>query len=102
MLADEVVEVRVNDSDVYFRSSSYGAGFVPIEGLKLSKSGVVKEFPELEEDPFWQHKAIQKFKEKIHSMKSEDEKITYIIEDLRKFGYTPKIKQKAGWRPQKL
>lgn len=101
-LGMEIIEVRVHDKDVYFRSSQYGAMFAPIEGLKLSKAGALKEFPELEGDPKWQEKAIVKFKEKINEFNNEDEKMNYIIEDLKKVGYQPMYKQKEGWRPERI
>lgn len=102
MLANEVVEVRVHDNAVYFRNSNYGGQWAPIEGLKLNYEGVIKEMPELQGNPSWEVEAIVAFKEKIRAMKTEDEKIDYIIDDLRKHGYTPKLKQKQGFRPERL
>lgn len=101
-LANEVVEIRVDGNEVYFKSSSYGSCWAPIEGLRLNLVGVIKEFPDLEGDPKWEEKAAIRFKTKIKNMKSEDAKINYIIADLKKHGYTPKYKQKKGFRPEKL
>ena len=33
----------------------------PIEGLKFNKQGVIKEHPDLKDDPDWKQKAIQRF-----------------------------------------
>lgn len=102
MLASEVVEVRVHGDEVYFRSSNYGSMWAPIEGLKLNYEGAVREFPDLEGNPNWQVETIIRFKDKIREFRTEDEKISYIIEDLKKHGYIPKIKQRQGFRPERL
>jgi hypothetical protein len=97
----EIVEVRVKDNNVFFRvypSTNFG----DIDGLKLDKGGVIKEFPDLKDKEDWQKIARDRFKEKIKSMKTEEEQIKYIIEDLQKFGYVPKYLQKSGYRPIKI
>lgn len=98
---NETVEVRVEDKSVYFRTSTY-PGFVDISGLNLDKKGVIKEFPDLKENKEWKKIAIERFKEKIKNMKTEQERIKYIIEDLTKCGYIPLYLQKKGYRPVKL
>lgn len=102
MLADDVIEIRVIGNTCYFKTTHYGSQWAPIEGLKLNYEGAIKEFPDLHGDPDWETKVIMRFKEKIASLPTEDEKIDYIIEDLRNYGYKPKYKQKQGWRPQKI
>jgi hypothetical protein len=96
----ELFDVRVNQSEVYFRNQK--GSFCTIEGLKLSKGGVQKEFPDLINDDDWRLKAINRFKEKIMEYKTEQEKIKYIINDLKKFGYTAKVIQREGFRPVKI
>jgi hypothetical protein len=73
-----------------------------IEGIKLVKSGVVKEFPELENDPEWRRKVIERFKEKIRTMNSEIEKINYIKDEFVKFGHTALYYKRAGSRPMRF
>ena len=97
----EKIEVRVKEDIVLFRTSSFPA-FTSIDGLKLDKQGVVKEFPDLEDVDNWREEAAKRFKEKIKKMKSEEERIQYIIEDLTKYGYKPMFLQKEGFRPIKL
>ncbi len=97
----EVVEVRVMNENVYFRTSN-SPNFGSIDEMKLDKHGVVKEFPELKDDIEWQRKARAKFKEKIRVLPNEEQRIKYIIEDLSKFGYIPLYIQKQGFRPRKL
>ncbi len=94
--------VSINGNEVYFSNTSFGTLKAPIENLNISKEGVIKEFPDLEDDLEWKIKAIKKFKEKIISLKTEKEKADYIIEDLRKFGYIPEQIQKVGFRPKKI
>lgn len=101
-LGSEVVEVRVHQSEIYFKSSAYGAQFVPIEGLHLSRRGVLKEFPELIEDENWRGKAIERLRKKIKDMDNEDKQIEYIKKELTSLGYKPIALQKAGFRPKKL
>ena len=97
-LASEVVEIRVKENEVYFKSAN-NLTWATIDGLKLNYNGVIKEFPDLEGEPGWKQQAIERFKEKISKLKTEDEKIDYVIEDLKKHGYKPKYKQKQGFRP---
>ena len=96
----DLVLVKVKGHDVSFGSSSQGAQLATIDGLKLNYSGVIEEFPDLEGKEDWRQQAIEKFKEKIKSFDSEEKIVEYIIEDLRKFGYIPKYKQKAGFRKE--
>lgn len=98
----EGVEVRVRGTQVTFRTNQYGGQFAPIEGLRLDKTGVLREFRDLEGRDDWREEAIKRFKEKIKNMQTEDERIDYIMQDLKKFGYIPLYYQKEGFRVRKL
>lgn len=98
----EIVEVRVNGTQVSFRSSNYGSGLYPIESLQLSKAGVIKEFPDLDGREDWKNMALKRFYAHIAKLKSEDKVVDYIIKDLSKFGFIPKSKQREGFRPEKI
>lgn len=98
----EVVETKISGTNILFRTSTYGSQFVPFESLYLSKEGVVKEFPDLEGDAQWRTKAIERFKEKLKGLHSENKIADYLIEDLRKVGYIPKYKQRQGFRVEEL
>lgn len=87
--------VNIRGNSIIF---SDGLKETNLGGLKLNYSGVIKEFPDLKNDDNWKHKAIERFKEKIKSFKTEEEKADYIIRDLKKFGFIPKYKQKQGHR----
>jgi hypothetical protein len=97
----DVVEVRVKDNNVFFRNTN-SPQFGDIDGIKLDKVGVIKEFPDLKDKEDWQKQARDRFKEKIKKMKTEEEQIKYIMEDLIKFGYKPLYIQKQGFRPKKI
>jgi hypothetical protein len=97
-----MVEVRIQDTNCYFRTGDYNGGFATIDSLKLDKDGSIKEHPDLKNDEQWREKTIQRFKDKIKSLKSEEERIRYIIDDLSKFGYVARYLQKQGHRVVKL
>ncbi len=98
----DTVEIRVDDSEVVFRTTKFGGQFTNIKGLRLSKSGVIKEFPDLKNNPDWRNLACMRFRKKMKKMKSEEDRINYIIKDLSKFGYVPLYLQKKGNRPIKI
>lgn len=100
--AGDVVEVRVNGNQITFRTSSYSSFFVPIEALKLDRNGVEREFPDLKGNEEWREKAIGRFKSNIRTMANENKIAEYIIEDLKKFGYIPKFRQKQGHRVEAI
>lgn len=94
----DIIFIKVDGNNVEFSNSSYGALITSIEGLRLNKAGVIKEHPDLKNREDWREEAIKRFKEMLSSLKSEDAIAEYIIQDLRKYGYTPKWKQKQGFR----
>lgn len=73
-----------------------------IEGLRISKEGVEREFPDLIGDEEWKQKAIQRFVEKIKSIPTEEERMDWLINELKEMGYEPLFKQEDGFRPVKL
>ncbi|MFW6129617.1 MAG: hypothetical protein ACOC56_00445 [Atribacterota bacterium] len=96
----EVFEIIIRGNELLFYSSNTGMT-TTIDGLRLSKAGVLKEHPDLKDDSDWRKKAIDRLKEHIKSLKSEKEKIKYATEELKKFGYEVVMYQKAGFRPVK-
>ena len=97
----DVVEVRIKDNNLFFRTSQF-QNFGDIDGIKLNKVGVLKEFPDLKDNEDWQSIARNRFKDKIKTMKTEREQVEYVKEDLQKFGYTPMWEMVQGFRPRKL
>lgn len=100
--AGDYILVIVKGKEVYFSSTRYGIKQSKIDGLKLDRAGVIKEFPDLKDDEEWRKKAIDRFKLQISKFKEEDEIIDYVIEDLSKFGYIPLYKEKPGFRPMPI
>lgn len=99
----EVVEVRVHKFNCLFRTQSqFGGAFAPIDALRLDKVGVIKEFPDLKDNDEWRKIAIERFKEKLKGYETENERMNYVIEDLKKYGYKPLYKQREGHRPEKI
>lgn len=75
----------------------------PIEGLKLSIAGIIKEFPDLEDKPLSEMRkvAIARFKEKIEAMENEEGIKNYLKSDLKKHGYKLILTKKKGFRAKK-
>ena len=76
--------------------------FAPLKSLNINKAGTIIEFPDLADNPEWKNIALERFNMKIKTYESEDKAMQYVIEDLKKFGYRPIMKQKAGFRPEKI
>jgi len=98
----QIVEVRIIETNCYFRTGQYGGGLAPIEGIQLDKSGCIKEHPDLKDRPDWREETIKRFKEKIRSYKTEMERMKYVIDDLKKYGYKPLYIARDGHRPVKV
>ncbi len=96
----DIIEVKIKDNNIFFRTSQF-QNFGDIDGIKLNKVGVLKEFPDLKDNEDWQNIARNRFKDKIKKMKTERQQADYVIKDLQKFGYKWLYFQKAGFRPVK-
>jgi hypothetical protein len=97
----DIVMVRIFGHSVTFGSANNGNPMMAdISGLKLNKAGVVKEFPDLKDNPNWRVEAIARFKDKIKSLDDEDSIYKYIITELSRFGYKPMKKLRQGFRQE--
>lgn len=99
---DEKILVRIEGNKVLFGSTSFGAVLADIDGLKLDYEGVIKEFPDLQDNSEWQEIAKKRFKEKIKSLSNEEQISDYIVKDLKKHGFIFKLKCVKGHRPVRL
>jgi hypothetical protein len=95
----DIVEAIIDGNNIMFMDVSTGMITTP-EGLRIDRSGVFKEFPDLKDDEEWKKKAIERLKEHIKTFDTSDKKLNYIKNELTKFGYVPLFKQTAGWRPK--
>jgi hypothetical protein len=100
-LASQIVEVRIENTNCLFRTGQFGGAFAPIDSLQLDYNGIVREFPDLETKDNWKEIAISRFKDKIKELKTEEERMNYVVEDLKKWGYVPLYKQRGGFRVEK-
>jgi len=94
---NQIQEIVVKGNDLFFVQEGV---ITSIEGIKFSREGVLKEFPDLEEKEDWRKIAIERLKTHIKKMKTEMEAIEYVKSELEKQGYEAMFFQRAGWRPQ--
>jgi GTP1/Obg family GTP-binding protein len=100
--ASEVIEVRIDKANIYFRTHQTSGAFATIDNLQLNYAGVCKEHPDLKDSKDWREQAVKRFKDKIKNMRTEDETSKYLITDLSKYGYKPLWLQKNGYRPKRI
>lgn len=99
--AGQRIVVRIIGDAVLF-IDLMGSRMTTIEGLKLNKKGVEKEFPDLIGDPQWKQKAIERFVQKIKELENEEQRMDWIVKELKEMGYTPLFQQRDGFRPKKV
>lgn len=95
------IEVIINNDELLFFDISTGMT-TTVEGLRLSKSGCIKEFPDLEGNEDWRKETVNRFKKEMKKYNTEMQKMNYIKSELIKQGYTALYFQRAGFRPQKI
>ena len=98
----DYVLIKIRGNSIEFGNTAYGSKMATIDNMKLDKSGVCKEFPELKDNPLWREEAIKRFKDKISLMDKEKDIADYLLNDLKKFGYIPLYLQEQGKRRVKL
>lgn len=98
-LGSDIQEVIIRGNELMFTQDGI---ITTIEGIKLDKSGVLREFPDLKGKEDWRKLAIKRFKEHIKKMPNEMEAMTYVKNELIKQGYSPLFYQRAGHRPKKF
>lgn len=97
-LGSEVVIIKIDGNNLLFKNLNANTDFVPIENLKLNREGVVKEFPDLVNKENWKQEAIVRFKKHFKEIKTEKEKVDYVVGELKNNGYILKQTQIAGSR----
>ena len=99
-LGPDEVTIIIDGPNLLFTETNTGFT-TTVEGLKLSQSGSIKEFPDLKDNPEWKKVVIQRFKDKVKGLRTEMDRINYAKEELVKQGYEPLMYQRAGHRPVK-
>lgn len=100
--SSELISIKIEGHTLLFASIKGPIiTYAPIEGLKFSERGIEDEFPDLKGKPFDQMKteAIKRLKEKISNMKTEEEIMIFLKNDLAKHGYHLNLIHKSGFRP---
>jgi len=99
-IGGDILDVIIRDNNVLFTDAS--GVITTIEGIKLSRSGIIKENPDLKDDEDWRKKGIERFKEHVKKIKGDSKKIDYVKTELQNHGYEPMYKQRNGWRAEKF
>lgn len=99
-IGGEVINVIVNGEDLIFLDSN--GTLTTINGLRISKGGVIREFPDLEDNSNWKEIALERLKGHLKNQKTDMDKTNYIKDELTKFGYEPMFYQRAGFRPKRF
>ena len=94
-----IIEIRYSGNDLITRSSEYGSNFNYIY-TSFEHEKVIRQFPELEYDQEWRTKAYKKLVDIINTYKTDDDKIKYIIKELKPHGFVAKYVMKKGFRPK--
>ena len=100
-LAGDLVSVKIEGNSLAFFDISTGQ-MTTLEGLRMSKAGVLKEFPDLKHEIDWRKIAIERLKTHMKTIETEMKKMNYIKGELIKFGYEPLHYQKSGFRTRKF
>ena len=98
-MGPEFIIVRIQGHNISFGAKTGNNPLMAtIDNIYLSHAGVIREFPELKDEPNWRVEAIAKFKDKIRELDNEEDIYKYVVGDLKKFGWLPVYRQKAGHR----
>ena len=101
--AGDMVVIKIQGADVTFATSQTNFNqFVPIEAIRLTKEGILKEHPDLKDNPDMRNIAIKRFKEHIKNLGGENKIKDYVIEELENQGYILRTIKKEGFRPVKV
>ena len=106
-LGGDMTLVRFSGNNIAFSTSdSNFQRYTPIEGLRLSRDGILKEFPDLKKknlsDGELRGEAVKRFKEKIKGFETDIETKEYLIEEFQNMGHTLKEIKKRGFRSSKF
>lgn len=101
----DIAIVKVQGKDIIFGTMSGGkTQYTPIEGLKFSIAGILKEFPDLEGKPVGEirKEGLRRFKEHFYGLLTWESRKNYLRDDLAKHGYKLVYQQLPGQRMRKV
>jgi len=96
----EIIEVVIDNNNLLFHDT-HSQMTTTVDGLRLSKAGVIKEFPDLKDNKEWKKIAVKRLKEHVKKITGEINKLNYVKGELNKHGYEPLYYQRGGHRPKK-
>lgn len=97
--------LKIDNKQLYYGHIVKGTPiFVPIDKKIFVISGILKEYPELKDKTEDEMRTIseQRLKEKVMSMNSDEEVYQYVLKELRLHGSIPFMRQRSGFRPEKI
>lgn len=100
-LATETIAVKIQGTNVYFFTEQTGfRQAAPLEALKLSPHGIIKEHPDLKDKPLGEmrEEAIRRLKRHLRTLGTESKIADYLIDDLGKFGWILTKRSRDGFR----
>lgn len=94
------ITIYPNKTLVFTKTQSGSVMQSSIEGLQLNPATIVKEFPDLKDQPsnYVKKEGIKRFKEHIKSLGSMMEIKEYLKQDLMKHGYKLIGSRRKGFR----
>lgn len=104
-LGNQVGTIRISGCKIeYGKMFGNQMFFMPFDQLRFDYQGILREHPDLKDKPEAEARsiAVERLKEHIAKMNGEEEVYRYIIEEIKKFGGIPQLKQKVGFRVEKL
>ena len=104
-LAGEALIIKIDKHNLFFGTTTDGnLTFAPFEGLKLSKEGIIKEFPDLVDKELGEMRAeaTKRFKQHIKELDTLDNIKSYIIKEFTNMGYKLNMIQRDGFRPVRV
>lgn len=97
-LGPQQISAKVEGNALLFFDAESGM-ITTLEGLRFSRAGVLKEFPDLKEEKEWRKVALERLKEHLKTFQTEKEKMNYVTRELVRFGgYLPLFWQQKGFR----
>ena len=94
----------IGDNVLFSNSSTNFQQFAPIDGLRLSSAGIIKEHPDLKGLPAGEmrQEAIKRFKELVKKLETTNQVKNYVTKELEMFGWKLKSVQQKGFRTMKI
>ena len=104
-IGSDATIIKIEGKNVLFSNSALNFNqFVPIERIRFTEQGILKEHPDLKGMKLndMRDEAIRRWKRKIQAMESEDTIRDYIINEMERMGYEYEMIKRNGFRPVRI